>query len=232
MKPHGDEKVERGLKNDFVLNNVYLFTLCNCKFVISFSYRESTPEGSPLSQIIETGLNRPRFAADCLNIFLKEIKINLQQGWNKHPVMLMIDGVNTLFQERTFVSKTIPRRKSNLRITPKYLQDACSPDELGLCVALKHLLKSDYKNSCVVSSVDRKLRLNMNRRVHGRSTKKYWNINATDFKPNTVPDYPFVLLGDHGWQHMHPFIPIETTNYTPGELDVMIDYYTDKRFVT
>ena len=96
---------------------------CNCKFVISFSYRESTPEGSPLSQIIETGLNRPRFAADCLNIFLKEIKINLQQGWNKHPVMLMIDGVNTLFQERTFVSKTIPRRKSNLRITPKYLKD-------------------------------------------------------------------------------------------------------------
>ena len=45
------------------------------------------------------------------------------------------------------------------------------------------------------------------------------------------PDYPFVLLGNHGWQHMHPFIPIENTNYTPGEMDVMIDYYTDKRLV-
>ena len=93
--------------------------LDECSF---FNSRESTPIGSPLSQIIETGLNRPRFSADCLNVFLKELKTNIQQGWNKYPVMLMLDGVNVLFQERTLVSKTLPRRKASCPTTPFYIK--------------------------------------------------------------------------------------------------------------
>ena len=50
-----------------------------------------------------------------------------------------------------------------------------------------------------------------------------------EMRPDIEPDYPFYHLGDHGWDKMHPFIPIETTKYTAGELDVMIDYYVDKR---
>ena len=148
----------------------------------------------------------------------------------------MIDGVNVLFQERTLVSRTIPRRKNHAPITPHYLQEAVTPNELSLIVALKHMLKTDYKNSCVVSSVDKMLSLKMDKSYKGGRFRpkqpRYWNINKDNFIPqNMEPDYPFVLLGDHGWQHMHPFIPIETANYTQGELDVMIDYYTDKRFV-
>ena len=209
--------------------------LCFSHCILSI-FRESTPEGSPLSQILETGLNRPRFSADCLNVFLKELKINLQQGWNKHPVMLMIDGINVLFQERTLVSKTIPRRKNHGTVTPYYLQEACTPDELSMLVAIKHMLKSDYKNSCVMGSVDKMLTLKMDKRPRTPGFRppppKYWTVNSDNYKPFIMePDYPFVLLGDHGWQYMHPFIPIETANYTPGELDVMIDYYTDKRLV-
>jgi len=205
-----------------------------------WSEMESTPIGSPLSQIIETGLNRPRFSADCLNVFLKELKTNIQQGWNKYPVMLMLDGVNVLFQERTLVSKTLPRRKASSPTTPFYIKEACTPDELSLLVTLKHMLKQDFKNSCVMASVDRVLRVKLERRPRGKSIRKYWNyhmFNGLGFTggrtvtPGMDPDYPFVLLGNHGWQHMHPFIPIETTNYTPGEMDVMIDYYTDKSFI-
>jgi hypothetical protein len=169
-------------------------------------------------------------------VFLKELKINLQQGWNKHPVMLMIDGINVLFQERTLVSKTIPRRKNHGHVTPYYLQEACTSDELSMLVAIKHMLKSDYKNSCVMGSVDKMLNLKMDKRPTTPGFRpappKYWTVNSDNYKPPIMePDYPFVLLGDHGWQQMHPFIPIETANYTPGELDVMIDYYTDKRLV-
>ena len=42
-------------------------------------------------------------------------------------------------------------------------------------------------------------------------------------------DYPFDLLGEEGFRTMNPFVPIEMTNYSDGELDVMIDYFTDKR---
>ena len=48
-------------------------------------------------------------------------------------------------------------------------------------------------------------------------------------KPELESDYPFDLLGDEGWKTMNPFVPIETSNYTEGELDVMIDFYTDKK---
>ena len=150
--------------------------------------------------------------------------------------MLMIDGINVLFQERTLVSKTIPRRKNHGTVTPYYLQEACTPDELSMLVAIKHMLKSDYKNSCVMGSVDKMLTLKMDKRPRTPGFRppppKYWTVNSDNYKPPIMePDYPFVLLGDHGWQYMHPFIPIETANYTPGELDVMIDYYTDKRLV-
>ena len=48
-------------------------------------------------------------------------------------------------------------------------------------------------------------------------------------KPELESDYPFDLLGDEGWKTMNPFVPIKTTKYTEGELDVMIDFYTDKK---
>ena len=49
--------------------------------------------------------------------------------------------------------------------------------------------------------------------------------------PETDPDYPFALLGNHGWDQIHPFVPIATNDYTEGELDAMIDYYADKRYI-
>lgn len=56
--------------------------------------------------------------------------------------MLVIDGINALFQERTFVSKRLPRRLNHKHITTHFLRtEACTPDELSLLVALKHLLK-------------------------------------------------------------------------------------------
>ena len=115
---------------------------CDCtNKTYFFSFSEMTPEGAPLSEVIESGLSRPRFSSDCLNVLLKEIKLNIQQGWNKHPVMIIIDGVNVLFQERTFVSKIKPRRKDRTIPIPKHISSACSPDELSVIVAIKHLLK-------------------------------------------------------------------------------------------
>ena len=198
-------------------------------YTITNDFRESTAEGAPLTEVFDIGLNRPRFSADCLNVILKELKLNLQSGWNKHPVMLVIDGINALFQERTFVSKKLPRRRNHAYITPQYLkEEACTPDELSLLVSLKHLLKDDYKNACVVSSVDQSLSLKMEERAYGE-LKNRWRSQAFDMKPDATADYPFALLNNHGWQKMHPFIPIETTNYSEGELDAMIDHLVDKK---
>ena len=42
-------------------------------------------------------------------------------------------------------------------------------------------------------------------------------------------DYPFDILGDEGWSHLNPFVPIEIPSYSKEELDTMIDYYVDKK---
>ena len=148
-----------------------------------------------MSEVLETGLNRPRFSADCLNVFLKELKLNLQNGWSKHPVMLMIDGLNVLFQERTLVSKILPRRKNHKLITTKYLRDeACTPDELGLLVALKHLLKDDYKNACVMSSVDRTLQINMDWRAPGKYRSRQYYESKVQGPPYLLARYKMAIL--------------------------------------
>lgn len=86
----------------------------------------------------------------------------------------------------------------------------------------------DYKNACVVSSVDKTLSLKMEGRLTGE-LKNRWRAQAMNMVPDQKSDYPFALLDNHGWQKMHPFIPIETSNYSEGELDAMIDHFVDKK---
>jgi hypothetical protein len=116
----------------------------NSKNSQMFYFRESTEEGAPLAEVIQTGLDRPRFSADCLNVLMKELKLNAQDGWNKHPIIVLIDGINGLFEERTGVSKILPRRMPSKRISQEYISSSCTPDELSLIVSLKHMLKYVY----------------------------------------------------------------------------------------
>ena len=49
--------------------------------------REVTEEGSPLSEVISKGLDRPKFAADCLNVLMKELKLHCKEGTPNCKVM-------------------------------------------------------------------------------------------------------------------------------------------------
>ena len=90
--------------------------------------------------------------------------------------------------------------------------------------------RNDFKNTCLVASVDRSLQLDLTKRAYGEN-KKWWRALQQNMVPETDPDYPFALLGNHGWDQLHPFVPIATNDYTEGELDAMIDYYADKRYI-
>ncbi len=49
-------------------------------FKETFLGREVTEEGCPISDVIHKGLDRPKFAADCLNVVMKELKLHCQDG--------------------------------------------------------------------------------------------------------------------------------------------------------
>ena len=59
--------------------------------------------GSPLMDVIDMGCERLAFAADALNIVIKELKQNCNDGSCK--LMVICDGVNSLFAEQTLVHK-------------------------------------------------------------------------------------------------------------------------------
>ena len=92
-----------------------------------------------------------------------------------------------------------------------------------------YFYRPDYKNACIVSSVDRTLGFFLDPKRRGKDQRRYIR-RGLDMKPDVESsDYPFDLLGEEGFRTMNPFVPIEMTNYSDGELDVMIDYFTDKR---
>ena len=68
-----------------------------------FSVREKTVAGSPLMEIVDMGCERLAFAADALNIVIRELKLNCNAGNCK--LMVVCDGVNSLFSEQTLVNK-------------------------------------------------------------------------------------------------------------------------------
>ena len=49
--------------------------------------------------------------------------------------------------------------------------------------------------------------------------------------PDTRSTFPFALLSQEGWELMDPFIPVEVNPYSKFEMNTMIDYFVDKRYI-
>lgn len=67
-------------------------------------------------------------------------------------------------------------------------------------------------------------------KTHGRN--RCWDTRKRIMIPNVKHHYPFALLGEEGWEHFEPFIPIEVNLYSKAEMDTMIDFYGEKRYIS
>ncbi len=70
--------------------------------------------GSPLTEVITQGLERPKFAADCLNVLMRELKLHCQEGT---PGFKNILGIYFRYKntkrERKEKRKTLENRRVN-----------------------------------------------------------------------------------------------------------------------
>ena len=66
-------------------------------------------------------------------------------------------------------------------------------------------------------------------KTHG--SNRYWDTRKRVMVPDTRTNYPFALLGEEGWEYLEPFIPIEVNSYSKSEMDTMIDFYVEKRYI-
>ena len=196
-----------------------------------WSNRESTPAGSPLEHIVAKGIDRPPFAADCLNVLLKELCISASEG--KCRVALLIDGVNALYSPFTLLHKELPRH-GRKTYTRRYVAGLLEPDQVSVFRSLRKFISAASKNTLMVTTVDQAKRIHDPPGREGR--KAYFDLSPDlrrrDMRPILENDLPFSLLGQEGWEAMSSFVPVHVPAYSEGEADVMIDYLADKKYVS
>ncbi|KAL1140536.1 hypothetical protein AAG570_000466, partial [Ranatra chinensis] len=103
-----------------------------------WNQRENTPSGSPLAALVSHGINRVKYAADCVRAIVNELKTSARN--NKCKVFLAIDGFNALFGEETHLKIEDVRK--------------ISPDQVSLTQIFLEATKQDWTNGAVLLTVD------------------------------------------------------------------------------
>lgn len=115
-----------------------------------WSKRETTPAGSTFQELVDHGINRAKFASDVIRVLLDEIKQQSSDG--KVRTMVLIDGFNSLFYEKTNLKGefkvTIP--SSKITLTEPFLD----------------IVRHDWCNGICVLSVDKMAMLGWVRESH------------------------------------------------------------------
>jgi len=190
-----------------------------------WSVREKTPAGSPLSDVLEVGCERLPFAADALNVLIRELKLNSSAGNCK--LMVVCDGVNSLFSESTLVhrEKKVMEKgnKHFLKPTGDWMRHAAKVDECSVLRNMKKLFNNDWSGGVVVGSL-------CVGGVVGKTDPghKWWVSRERNMRPITTSHLPFSLLGEEGWRTLDPFLPVEVFPYSEAETDSHISYYIEK----
>ncbi|XP_057370312.1 small ribosomal subunit protein mS29-like [Daphnia carinata] len=104
----------------------------------TWSKREMTAAGSSLSELIDLGLNRAKYATDCVAALLGELK-KAAVG-KRCRVLVVIDGFNAFFSPKSRV-----RREDKSFVLPT---------EFALTDAFLSLTRNDWNNGAIIVSVD------------------------------------------------------------------------------
>ena len=117
-------------------------TLQNPDLITSREYvwskRENTPENSPLLHLVDHGINRIKYASDCVVILAEEIKRLCNE--DKCKALVAVDGFNAFFYDNT-----------NIKTEKK---ETVVPGKVILTEAFVSLTRFDWKNAVCVLIVD------------------------------------------------------------------------------
>jgi len=104
-----------------------------------WSKRETTAAGAPLTELIDHGIARIKFACDIVAVLLEELKEQSTQG--KCKTMVGIDGYNALFWPRTYMHGETRAHK-------------ITSDQITLTKPFINITNYDWTNSVCVLVVD------------------------------------------------------------------------------
>ncbi|XP_055910940.1 28S ribosomal protein S29, mitochondrial [Eupeodes corollae] len=104
-----------------------------------WSKRETTPSGSTLSELIEHGITRVKFASDTIAALIAELKQHSTAG--KCKIMVAVDGYNAFFHP---ITRIVADNKAKI-----------SPNKVTLTQPFLDITNYDWCNGVCVLSVDK-----------------------------------------------------------------------------
>lgn len=99
--------------------------------------REVAEIGSPLGELVDFGLNRMKFASDCVGAILKEVRI--QAAKHKIKLLVAVDGINAFWCQTTIKNAE---------------KELLMAGELSLVHNFKKMLLPTWTHGAIVCSVD------------------------------------------------------------------------------
>ena len=125
----------------FKAQNLDLLTKLDlkCSKDYVWSKRETTAAGSKLLELIDHGINRVKFSSDTIAALICEIKNQSTEG--KLKTMVVIDGFNSFFHDKTMV------RNDN--------KQTVTPDQITITQPFKDITSYDWNNGVCILSVDK-----------------------------------------------------------------------------
>lgn len=106
---------------------------------IVWSKRESTPAGATLSELIEHGIARVKYASEVMSVLVAELKAHSTAGRCK--VMVGIDGFNAFFHPKTLIKSDMKQKMT--------------PDKITISEPFLNITKYDWTNGVCVLVADR-----------------------------------------------------------------------------
>lgn len=177
---------------------------------IAWSKRESTPKDATFLEVIDHGINRVKYASDCVVILAKEIKRLAKEGACK--VLVAVDGYNAFFYPKT-------------RITTEK-KEIVHPQKVTLTEAFTELTKTDWNNSVAVVTVD-EIAIAAEDQV-SYLPRQVMFFTLLSLCINVLCRY---LLGKEGFEHLDPFVPILVPQYSEKELLSCVNYFKERRWI-
>ncbi|XP_013389936.1 28S ribosomal protein S29, mitochondrial [Lingula anatina] len=119
------------------LNQHHLEKLKTTKKCV-WTKKDSSLEGTPITDLIEMGLDREKHIPDIVGMIIREVKKQAADLGLK--VLVVVDGVNSLFQETT------------VKVAPGEFRPS---SQIGLVQHFMKLLQNDWAGGAVLLTVDR-----------------------------------------------------------------------------
>lgn len=104
----------------------------------TWNQREMTSQGTSITELVEYGLNRIKYACGVVDVLIKELKLASIAG--KCKTMVIIDGFNAFTSSHTRI-----RDENKAMVLPK---------QVSLALPFFDITKSDWCNGAVVLTVD------------------------------------------------------------------------------